>query len=190
MSTETITTFFALVALACNVFVVATAVLWLLRRRAVTAWGEFFATITPPALWIAAAIAVGATAGSLYLSEGAHFLPCRLCWYPRIGMYPLAIILPIAAIRRDTRAWIYGFAISAGALIISIYHVLLERYPSLETGACEVNNPCSIVWVRHFGFVTIPYMAGSGFLAIATLMLLARASNDAWKENEDVAVDS
>ena len=56
-----------------------------------------------------AVIAVVSMAGSLYLSEVAHFLPCRLCWYQRIGMYPLAVILVIAAIRRDTRVWPYPF---------------------------------------------------------------------------------
>ena len=59
------------------------------------------------------------------------------------------------------------------ALPISIYHVLLEHFPSLETGACDPNNPCSIVWVRHFGVVTIPYMAASGFAAIAVPHWLA-----------------
>jgi disulfide bond formation protein DsbB len=88
-------------------------------------------------------------------------------------MYPLALILPIAAIRRDRRVWPYPLALALCALPISIYHVLLEHFPSLETGACDVNNPCSIVWVRHFGFVTIPYMAASGFAAIAVLMAIA-----------------
>jgi disulfide bond formation protein DsbB len=88
-------------------------------------------------------------------------------------MYPLAVLLPIIAIRRDVRAWIYPFVLAVGALPISIYHVLIERFPSLETGACDVNNPCSTVWMRHFGFVTIPFMAASAFAAIATAIWLA-----------------
>jgi hypothetical protein len=92
--------------------------------------------------------------------------------------------LPLAAIRQDRRAWPYPFALALGALPISIYHVLLEHFPSLETGACELNNPCSIVWVRHFGFVTIPYMAASGFVAIAVAMCIAAARPT--KENTHV----
>ena len=172
-SANTITTYFALLTLACNALVIAIAVAWCLRRRVPELWSWVTASLGPNALTLGAVIALVATVGSLYLSEGAHFVPCKLCWYQRIGMYPLALILPIAAIRRDRRVWPYPLALALGALPISIYHVLLEHFPSLETGACDVNNPCSIVWVRHFGFVTIPYMAASGFAAIAVLMAVA-----------------
>ena len=184
MSTNTITMFFALLALACNAFVLAVAAAWCLRHRVPELWNSTVASVGPNALVVGAIIAVVATAGSLYLSEGAHFVPCRLCWYQRIGMYPLAVLLLLAAIRRDRRAWPYPLALALVALPISIYHVLLERFPSLETGACEVANPCSIVWVRHFGFVTIPYMAASGFAAIAVAMCLAAPRRT--KENNNV----
>jgi disulfide bond formation protein DsbB len=179
MSTETVTTFFALLAFACNLFVIAVAIAWFTRRDALRD------LIGPNALTLAAVIAVVATAGSLYLSEVAHFLPCRLCWFQRIGMYPLAVILPIMAWRKDVRAWVYPFALSVLALPISIYHVLLERWPSLETGACDPNNPCSIVWVRHFGVATIPYMAGSAFVAIAVCCALAAAGRKELSNVED-----
>jgi disulfide bond formation protein DsbB len=175
MSPNTVTTFFAVLALACNAFVLAVGGAWLLRHRRPELWDEVVDIITPNALTLAAVIAVGATLGSLYLSEVAHFVPCNLCWYQRIGMYPLAVILTIAAIRKDTHIRPYGITLACLALPISIYHVLLEHFPSLETGACALNNPCSIVWVRHFGIVTIPYMAASGFAAIATALALASA---------------
>jgi len=184
MPTNTITTFFALLALACNAFVIAVAAAWVFGRRVPRVWSSMLAALGPNALGLGAVIAVVATAGSLYLSEGAHFIPCRLCWYQRIGMYPLAVVLPLAAIRRDRRAWPYPLALALGALPISIYHVILERFPSLETGACEVTNPCSIVWVRHFGFVTIPYMAASAFAAIAVAMCVAAPRHT--KENTHV----
>ena len=184
MTSNTITTFFALLALACNLFVIAVAVAWCLRRRAPALWESTRTALEPSALVLAAVIAVVATAGSLYLSEVAHFIPCRLCWYQRIGMYPLAIVLVLAAIRHDRRAWLYPLTLALCALPISIYHVLLEHFPSLETGACEIANPCSIVWVRHFGFVTIPYMAASGFAAIAVAMCIARPRPT--KENTNV----
>jgi hypothetical protein len=79
----------------------------------------------------------------------------------------------VAALRRDGRAWVYPFALALGALPIATYHVVLERFPSLETGACAVDNPCSIIWVEHFGVYTIPFMAASGFVAIAVLTLIA-----------------
>jgi disulfide bond formation protein DsbB len=188
MSTDTITLFLALLALACNAFVVLAALAWLARARVPDVWDTFVDLVGHNALALAAVIALVATVGSLYLSEGAHFVPCRLCWYQRIGMYPLAVVLPIAAIRRDIRAWPYPLALALLALPISIYHVLLEHFPSLESDACEVDNPCSIVWVRHFGVVTIPYMAASGFAAIAVAIGLA-VSEQRSQRKENVYVE-
>jgi disulfide bond formation protein DsbB len=187
LTTDTVTTFFALLAFACDVFVVAIAVAWIVRRRHPEAWRTLVDTLGPNALALAATVAVVATLGSLYLSEVAHFIPCRLCWYQRIAMYPLAVILPIAAFRRDAKVWVYALALALPGLAISLYHVLLERFPTLETGACDLNNPCSIVWVRHFGVVTIPYMAGSAFAAIAVAIGVAAAWQHApRKEFSDV----
>jgi disulfide bond formation protein DsbB len=184
MDPNTVTLFFALLALVCDAFVLATGALWLTRSRAPRRWSSYVDTVGPNAFVLGAVVAIVATAGSLYLSEVAHFAPCRLCWYQRIGMYPLGVLLVVAALRRDVRAWIYPFVLSLLALPISVYHVLLEHYPSLETGACERDNPCSIVWVRHFGVVTIPFMAGSAFAAIAVAMAVAGAWNR--KEHSDV----
>jgi disulfide bond formation protein DsbB len=175
MSTQTVTLFFALLTIACDLFVLGVGAAFVLRRRVPDFWEAVRADVAPSALTLAAVIAVVATLGSLYLSEVAHFVPCRLCWYQRIGMYSAALVLVVAVLRRDQRAWVYPFALAIGALPISIYHVLLEHFPSLETGACDVNNPCSIVWVRHFGVVTIPFMAGSAFAAIAVACALAGA---------------
>ena len=187
MSTQTITLFFALLALACNAFVGVAAVAFIAKRWRPGWWRTLVDLVGPASLVLAAVIAVVATAGSLYLSEVAHFLPCKLCWYQRIGMYSAALILVVAAIRRDTRAWPYPFTLAIAALPISVYHVLLEHYPSLETGACDVTNPCTTVWVRHFGTVTIPYMAGSAFAAIAVACLIAGSLT---KEPRDVVSQS
>jgi disulfide bond formation protein DsbB len=175
MTPSTVTLFFAILALACDAFALATFAAWLLRRSTPAPWAELVETVGPIGMTLAAVIGLVATGGSLYLSEVAHFTPCRLCWYQRIGMYPIPLLCGLAALRRDVRAWPYPLALALGALPISVYHVLLERYPSLDTGVCEAANPCTIVWVRHFGVVTIPFMAASGFLAVAATMVLVRA---------------
>jgi disulfide bond formation protein DsbB len=171
----TVTLFFALLALGAAAFAAVAGLAWLRRRARPQTWRELVATVGPMGMALDAVIALVATAGSLYLSEVAHFTPCRLCWYQRIGMYPLTVVCGLAALRRDARAWPYPLALALATLPISVYHVLLERYPSLETGVCEVANPCTIVWVRQFGVVTIPFMAACGFLAIAATMVLTRA---------------
>jgi len=134
--------------------------------------------VGPHALWIALAVAAISMAGSLYFSEEAHFLPCKLCWYQRIAMYPLVPILGIAAWRRDVAVRWYALPLALIGGAISTYHVLLERYPSLETGACDPTNPCSLIWVERFGYLTIPTMALSAFALIATLLLVARDSEE------------
>jgi hypothetical protein len=129
--------------------------------------------------WLAAGVAAVATAGSLYLSEIAHLPPCRLCWYQRYAMYPLVAILAVAAWRRGTRLG-EGAAVLAPVVAviggsISVWHILIERYPSLEaSSACDPANPCSIIWVERFGYLTIPTMALSGFLLICALLFLSR----------------
>ncbi len=179
MSTSVITTFFALLALACAATVVVGAGLALAARvndgarAAVDRVGD---ELADAGLWLAAAIAAVATAGSLYLSGVAGFTPCTLCWYQRIAMYPLAVILVIAAWRRDISARVYVIPIAALGALVSCYHILIERFPDLHSAGCDPDNPCSLIWVEHFGFVTIPTMALAGFGAIITIVALTPRS--------------
>lgn len=126
--------------------------------------------IDDAALWLAFLIAGAATAGSLYFSEVANYLPCRLCWLQRIAMYPLAVILLIAAIRRDRAIRWYAIPLAVLGAGVSIYHYLVEWHPQLEGDACDPTNPCSLVWFRQFGFVTLSLMALCGFAAIVALL--------------------
>jgi len=109
--------------------------------------------------------------GSLYFSEVADFTPCRLCWFQRIAMYPLSVILLVAAIRRDRDVrWYVGPLAAIGALV-STYHYLIEWKPSLEGGACGVGPSCADIWFRELGFVTLAFMALCGFVAILVLVV-------------------
>jgi len=122
----------------------------------------------------AGALAVLAMAGSLWYSEGAHFPPCDLCWYQRIAMYPLAVLLPVAAWRRDPGIRPYGILLASLGLAVSAWHVFVELYPDRGTGGCDPSNPCSIRWVEGLGFWTIPRMAGVCFVLIVVLLWLDR----------------
>src|SRR3546814_17986746 len=83
-------------------------------------------------------------------------------------MYPLVPMLAVAAWRRWSAVWLPGIAIAAVGGAISTWHVLIERYPSLDTGACDPTNPCTLIWVKRFGYLTIPTMAPSGFPLLIT----------------------
>jgi disulfide bond formation protein DsbB len=131
-------------------------------------------TVGPEALALAFAAAVVATAGSLYFSEVAHFAPCRLCWLQRFCMYPLVPLLGYAAWRHDLRVRPYAMTLAGVGAVIASYHVVLERYPTLESSVCDPKNPCTLIWVRRFGYLTIPTMALSAFALILTLLAVAR----------------
>lgn len=121
------------------------------------------------AIWLAWIVALVATVGSLIYSEVIHYEPCRLCWFQRIAMYPMAIILLIGAIRREYQIKYYALPFALTGLAISIYHYLMQVFPSLEGGACGTVS-CSARLVEIFGFISIPYMAGMGFIVIAVLL--------------------
>ena len=179
MSVDTVTTFLALLAVIALVAVVVAAVTALVSRLrgATPRWaGEVHAAVAPVALPLAWAVATTCTLGSLYLSEVAKFPPCILCWYQRIAMYPLVVILGVAALRRDRGVKWYVVPVALVGLGISIYHYLVERFPDSVSFSCSTDVPCSTVWVWKFHFLSIPAMAGLGFALIITLVLLAGSS--------------
>ncbi len=183
MDTREVTLLLALLAVVAQIYVAIAVVVrigsrWSPRlQRARTA---LVASVGPVGVELALGVAVIATAGSLYLSEVANFVPCRLCWYQRIAMYPLVPVLGVAVWRRDPGVRFYALPLTVIGGSISTYHVLLERFPSLEGGLCEVANPCTLIWVERFGYLTIPTMALSAFAFIVVLL----AAAGAWDRSE------
>jgi len=129
-----------------------------------------------PILGIAWLTAVVATAGSLYLSEGAGLVPCILCWYQRIAMYPLALVLLVGYLRADAETWRFALPLSLVGLAISVYHVALQYQPALDVVSCSAEAPCTMRYFAAYGFVSIPVMAGAGFLFVSALLLTVRSA--------------
>lgn len=163
------TLFLALLAVLCQGLVVV-ALGFLIAGR----WSRLRDALGPQALLLAALIALVATLGSLYLSEVANYRPCRLCWFQRYAMYPLAPVLAVTAWRRLRGGRSLAFVLAGVGAAIATYHVVLERYPSIGSDVCDPTNPCTVIWFRHFGYLTIPGMALSGFAAILVLLALSR----------------
>jgi len=180
MTVATVELFYGLIALVAFGTVVVLnglRVLARLRSGVRETWDGVARTIAPNALGMAWFVAVLATAGSLYFSEVANFEPCTLCWYQRIAMYPLVVILGIAAARRERSGAVYAAVLAAMGAAISLYHIVLEWFPSLESGACDPDNPCTLIWFRVFGFLSLPTLALAAFLLILTLTTI-RAAHD------------
>jgi disulfide bond formation protein DsbB len=159
-------------ALLALFLLVAVAAIWSQSARRLL--GEIRATLLGAEIWAAWGVAALATAGSLFYSELAHFIPCRLCWFQRIGMYPLVAILLIAAIRHDRRGGaLYGLPPAIFGAIVAIYHIYIEYHPEAETAACKIGAPCATKWIDELGYITIPVLALTAFLAIITLLVMA-----------------
>jgi disulfide bond formation protein DsbB len=127
-------------------------------------------------LWLAFVVTAIATGGSLFFSEIAHFVPCELCWFQRICMYPLSIVTLLAALANDHRVARYLLPLPVVGAGVSIYHLLVEHGVVHETQACRISAPggCATRWIDEFGYVTIPALALTAFaLAFAFLALAA-----------------
>jgi disulfide bond formation protein DsbB len=126
-------------------------------------------------LWLAFCVSAASTAGSLFLSEVAHFVPCELCWYQRILMYPLAIITLPIAIANDYRAARYLLPLPILGAGVAVYHLLVENNVVEQAQACLASAPggCATKWINEFGFVTIPTLALTSFALTFAFLLFA-----------------
>ena len=128
------------------------------------------AALARDALRLIAIVASGAAVGSLYFSEVADFVPCEMCWFQRIAMYPIAAIGIVATIRRDRAVLPYLGVLAGLGLAASAYHIGIQLFPEQST-FCDVANPCSARWVEGLGWMTIPQMAGTCFAIIIALSI-------------------
>ena len=120
--------------------------------------------------WLAAIIA---TVGSLFFSERMGFVPCVLCWYQRILMYPLVIFLGIAFYLSDQSIYKYVLPVSLIGMFVSGYHYTLQKVPSMqEFSVCTNGIPCSGQYINWLGFITIPFLALIAFTIITIMMLI------------------
>jgi disulfide bond formation protein DsbB len=182
MNTETMQLLSALLAL----FAVGGTLVLLMARLSAgrsSSAANFVTAFRPVALPLGFMVAGFAMFGSLWFSEAANYNPCKLCWYQRIAMYPLAVLLGVALVRRwwaarragevsASQREITPYAIVLAALgsVVSTYHYLLEWNPTWESNVCSLDVPCTTIWFREFGFVTLPFMALCGYVSIIILL--------------------
>ena len=122
--------------------------------------------------YLAWTIALVAMVGSLFFSEVMQLPPCVLCWYQRIAMYPLVLIIGSGIISHDKRMKIYALPLCLIGLAISIYHNLLYYglIPESLT-PCQEGISCTSRQIEWLGFITIPLMALTAFIVLALCLL-------------------
>lgn len=129
-------------------------------------------------LYIALAQAIIATLGSLFFSEVMGLPPCVLCWYQRIAMYPLVVILVVGIIRNNRDIALYVLPLSLVGLSISTYHNLLYWGIIPESIApCMAGVSCTTKFFEWFGFITIPLLALVAFVVINVCMFVFMRNN-------------
>ncbi|MBS4198487.1 disulfide bond formation protein B [Bacillus sp. FJAT-49732] len=118
-------------------------------------------------MFFAFAVSVTALLGSLYFSEIRKYTPCDICWYIRIFMYPIVLILGIATVRKDYHAALYSAALSGIGMLASLYLYMIQKIPSIAdtAPACGI-IPCTTQYINWLGFITIPFLALTAFIMI------------------------
>lgn len=130
-------------------------------------------------LYAAWAVALLATVGSLFFSEVMGLPPCALCWYQRVAMYPLVLIIATGIVARDRRVRAYALPLCLAGLAVSVYHNLLYYGFIPETlTPCSEGASCTEKQIEWFGFITIPLLGLASFVAVALCLFLYRPETE------------
>lgn len=132
----------------------------------------FFKFISDNFLSFGFLISLSATLGSFFLSTIANYPPCELCWYQRIFMFPQPVILGVAMFKNDISIKTYSIILAAIGLLIAFYHILVQNGQVYSPCSTQAVN-CSVKQFVYFGYVTIPVMSATAFIALIILSLPA-----------------
>jgi len=135
---------------------------------------QIFKTLRKYALYLAFVQAWAATLGSLYFSEFQHLVPCTLCWYQRILMYPLTIIFFVAIKRKDKNVPYYALPFSIIGIFVALYQYMLQMGIFFKENlvSCSSAVPCKTIQLQILGFITLPFLSLLAFLTISILMIV------------------
>ena len=115
--------------------------------------------------------------GSNYYSDVRAVIPCTLCWYQRILMYPLVIVLGVASYKQDKSVTRYALPLSVLGLLIAAFHYLEQKVPWISSSAvCRTGVPCDVQYINWLGFITIPFLSLVAFTIITALLVVVHRS--------------
>lgn len=126
-------------------------------------------------IFMAWLVALCATLGSLFFSEVMEYTPCVLCWYQRIAMYPLVIVLLVGAFKQMRACFHFAMPIAVIGWVIALYHNLLHYKIVPETASpCREGVSCSTIYINWLGFITIPLLSFFAFTIITILLVILK----------------
>lgn len=118
-------------------------------------------------------VAITAFFGSMFFSNILGYYPCLLCWYQRIAIFPLSLILLIALITNDLKVYRYVIPLASIGALIAGYHYIVQISPAVACSA-QGGVDCAVAYTNVAGYVTIPLMAFTACLLIIALMLVGK----------------
>ena len=128
-------------------------------------------------------VASASTLGALFFGEVMQLPPCVLCWYQRIFMFPLVLILPIGLFPFDRKVVRYALPLAALGWLFAAFHLLLVAGVIPESiKPCTQGVPCSETVIEWFGFVTIPLLSLVAFSTIIALLVPAYSRDSKLKK--------
>ncbi|MBX4198358.1 disulfide bond formation protein B [Candidatus Parcubacteria bacterium] len=140
---------------------------------------NLFKVVSRHALTFSTIIALGAAFGSLFYSSVAGFVPCELCWWQRLFLFPQAVIFAIAWYRRwmykikSDEIFLYSLGLSIIGILIGLFHYYGTMFNPDILAACEVGGvSCAKQYFLMFGFINIPYMSLSAFALLGSIALI------------------
>lgn len=127
-------------------------------------------------LFLAWMLALLATSGALFLGEVMGKTPCLLCWYQRIAMFPLVLVLGIGLFTSDVRSTRYALPLAAVGWGIAAYH-LLVFWGVVSEGLvpCGQGSSCADADVQVAGAIPIPLLSLAAFTGILVALWVARS---------------
>jgi len=136
------------------------------ERSANLDWGILFLC------WLIASVA---TLGSLFFSDVMGFAPCVLCWYQRIGIYPLVLIFGVGLFFFDAAVVRYSLPLAVAGWLVALYHTLLyQGIIPKSIQPCSEGVPCTEKYIELFGFLSIPLLSLLAFSAIIALLFILK----------------
>jgi disulfide bond formation protein DsbB len=121
---------------------------------------------------IALLAAMIATGGSLFFSEVLGWIPCELCWYQRILMYPLTVIISVGILRNDRKMYLYALPLAITGMGVALYHYLVVMM-IIPPPACSGAMPCAFDYINIPGalsFIKVPFLALVAFTIISIML--------------------
>ena len=123
-------------------------------------------------------IALTGTLGALFLSEVMGLIPCELCWYQRVFMFPLVLILAVGLASSDVRVFGYALPLALAGEVVALYHTLLyQGLIPTPLQPCGPGPSCAEINLNLFGFISIPLLSLTAFTAIVLLLLVKKGTS-------------